>query len=64
MPAGLKPKWLYKSCPRCGGDVYIVREDRAPEAPLVAHCLQCGFEKELTQQGAPEVARRSGTQAA
>jgi hypothetical protein len=35
--------WKYKSCPRCGGDVYIGED----EYDLYEKCLQCSFEREL-----------------
>jgi hypothetical protein len=35
--------WKYKSCLRCGGDVYIGKD----EYDLDEKCLQCSFEREL-----------------
>ncbi len=35
--------WKYKSCPRCGGDVYIGKDEHG----LYEKCLQCSFEREL-----------------
>ena len=35
--------WKYKSCPRCGGDVYLGKD----EYDWYKKCLQCSFEREL-----------------
>jgi hypothetical protein len=35
--------WKYKSCPRCGGDVYLGKD----EYERYEKCLQCSFEHEL-----------------
>jgi ribosomal protein L37E len=35
--------WRYKSCPRCGGDIFLEKD----EYDWNEHCLQCGFEHEL-----------------
>ncbi len=40
-----KPRWLYKLCPRCGGDLYLDHEEDSTSV----HCLQCGFERVLVQ---------------
>jgi ribosomal protein S27AE len=37
--------WLLKSCPRCGGDVYIDRDADG----WFEQCLQCSYRKELVQ---------------
>ncbi len=34
--------WKSKSCPRCGGDMFLEGEDKWYE-----HCLQCGYAHEL-----------------
>ncbi|MEE9399939.1 MAG: hypothetical protein V3V23_06690 [Dehalococcoidales bacterium] len=31
--------WKFKSCPRCGGDIFIDRE----LGDWYAQCLQCGY---------------------
>jgi len=36
--------WKFKSCPRCGGDVFI---DSDEEHRWYEQCLQCGFFHEL-----------------
>ncbi len=36
--------WKLKSCPRCGGDLYI---DRDPDG-WFSHCLQCSEWRELS----------------
>ena len=36
-------RWKPRSCPRCGGDIFLDRElDGWSE-----HCLQCSFRREL-----------------
>lgn len=37
--------WKLKSCPRCGGDVYI---DRGMDT-WYEECLQCGYVRELRE---------------
>jgi len=32
-------RWKFKSCPRCGGDLFIDREVDG----LYEQCLQCGY---------------------
>lgn len=47
--------WRLRGCPRCGGDLYISKDeyDTWHEA-----CLQCGYVSELKKVGAkPEPAR-------
>lgn len=34
--------WKLKSCPRCGGDMFLEKGDKWYE-----HCLQCGYAREL-----------------
>ena len=34
------PKWKAKSCPRCGGDIFLDIDD---EHSWFDHCLQCGY---------------------
>jgi ribosomal protein S27AE len=34
--------WKLKSCPRCGGDIFLEGEDKWYE-----DCLQCGYAHEL-----------------
>ncbi len=36
-------KWKLKSCPRCGGDVYLDRDLNN----WYEQCLQCSFRQEL-----------------
>jgi DNA-directed RNA polymerase subunit M/transcription elongation factor TFIIS len=31
--------WRFKSCPKCGGDVYIDKDQYG----WFEHCLQCGY---------------------
>ena len=35
--------WKLKSCPRCGGDMFIERENKN----WYQHCLQCSYRSEL-----------------
>ena len=35
--------WLFKSCPRCGGDMYI----ESDEDGTFKHCMLCSFRLEL-----------------
>jgi hypothetical protein len=35
--------WKMKKCTRCGGDMFLDRE----EYGWCAHCLQCGYSREL-----------------
>lgn len=42
--------WNFKSCPRCGGDVYIDKS----EGKWYQQCLQCGFERELAGMVEPK----------
>ncbi len=37
--------WIYKSCPKCHGDIFIEKEVDTS----YVKCLQCGYEKELTR---------------
>ena len=32
-------RWKFKSCPHCGGDIYIEKNFEE----LSEHCLQCGY---------------------
>lgn len=41
-------QWYLKACPRCQGDIYLEREDEK-DSEIVAHCLQCGFEKNVAR---------------
>ena len=43
--------WKPKSCPRCGGDIFLERDDKWCE-----HCLQCGYAHE--PRGLPEFYNR------
>lgn len=36
--------WRLKTCPRCGGDMFITRE---LDDCWYEHCLQCGCQHEL-----------------
>jgi DNA-directed RNA polymerase subunit M/transcription elongation factor TFIIS len=48
-PAGgveVNQVWSYKSCPRCGGDIFI--DEDFDSAYL--KCLQCGYERELNRK--------------
>jgi ribosomal protein S27AE len=53
MMPGLKmelsnmPKWKAKSCPRCGGDIFLDIDEHS----WIDHCLQCGYVR--TRSGEP-----------
>ena len=42
MPSIIRVRWLLKSCPKCGGDLYYDME-RDGE---YMQCLQCGYESD------------------
>lgn len=42
--------WRTKSCPRCGGDIFIDVEDNA----LFDHCLQCSYMRPRLSEPCPE----------
>lgn len=42
--------WNFKSCPRCGGDIYI---DKC-EGRWYQQCLQCGYEREMERIAEPK----------
>lgn len=42
--------WRTKSCPRCGGDIFIDVEDNT----LFDHCLQCSYMRPRLSQPCPE----------
>ena len=62
MSQSRKSRWAYKSCPRCRGDVYIEHETTGPTPGSSAHCLQCGFERQLTRR--PAISAGSGVERA
>ena len=35
--------WKFRSCPRCGGDVFLDSDEHV----WYEHCLQCGYIREL-----------------
>jgi ribosomal protein S27AE len=35
--------WKFRSCPRCGGDIFLDSEEHT----WFEHCLQCGYAREL-----------------
>jgi ribosomal protein S27AE len=35
--------WKFRSCPRCGGDIFLDNEEHV----WFEHCLQCGYIREL-----------------
>ena len=35
--------WIFKGCPRCGGDIFIIRDIEG----WYQQCLQCGYQCEL-----------------
>jgi len=35
--------WRLKGCPRCGGDVFLEKN----EGWWFKHCLQCGYQRQL-----------------
>jgi DNA-directed RNA polymerase subunit M/transcription elongation factor TFIIS len=41
--------WKTKSCPKCGGDLYIDSEDHI----VFDHCLQCSFMKAYAEVKCP-----------
>ena len=40
---GMMVMWRLKSCPRCGGDIYLDSDQYG----WYEHCLQCGYMGEL-----------------
>jgi len=41
--------WKTKSCPRCGGDIFIDIDENT----WFDHCLQCGYESRHASTGCP-----------
>ncbi len=41
--------WKPKSCPKCGGDLYIDSDDHI----VFDHCLQCSFTRAYTEVKCP-----------
>ena len=41
--------WKTKSCPKCGGDLFIDSEDHI----MFDHCLQCSYMKTHTEAKCP-----------
>lgn len=38
------PKWKAKSCPKCGGDIFLDIDEQS----WFDHCLQCGYMRNRT----------------
>ena len=41
--------WRIKSCPKCGGDIFLDSEDDI----LFDHCLQCSYMRMHTDESCP-----------
>lgn len=41
--------WKIKSCPRCGGDLFLDIEEQT----WLEHCLQCGYIRQKSDTGCP-----------
>lgn len=40
--------WKFKACPRCGGDIYIERDEHNT---YYLACLLCAYKREFNSQG-------------
>ena len=51
--------WKLKSCPKCGGDIFIDKDFNG----WYEECLQCGFSRELVEMVSAEKHAASGNKA-